>query len=72
MRTDMPTAHAMRKPGDVWHSHYWDDTYTVESLNDGGSVTVTWSDGRQTTHATPLQRGDKLITRTNTTPRRAA
>lgn len=82
----MPNAHALRKVGDVWRSHYWDEHYTVLSLNDDGSVTVEWhgntrtgSGRRTTTHATPIDRGDQLITRTqpatrrvNTRPRRAA
>lgn len=47
--------------GEVWHSDYWNENYTVLSHNENGTVTVRWSDGRETTHRTRLSRRDYRV-----------
>lgn len=56
--------------GSTVFNNYWQETYTVMSHNDDGSITVKWhgdarvsnpSPPRETTHRTPLDDRDKII-----------
>ncbi len=50
-----------REVGQVWHSHYWNDNYTVLEKN-GEWFKVKWHKGGEvSSHCTPLDRKDFLV-----------
>ncbi len=48
--------------GAVVYSAFWRKRYTVLSHNADGSVTVRWEDSGPTTHRTPLEKHDRIVT----------
>lgn len=54
-----------RKVGQVWHSHYWNDNYTILEKN-GKWFKVQWHKGGElSSHCTPLDEKDFLISDTD-------
>lgn len=50
--------HTSSQIGETWWDSYWRMSYKIIDVSAPRHVTVRWSDGKTTTHATKISKGD--------------